>query len=70
MGKEWLLLPVSIPFLVLLAYGYNVLSSYFRYKAKTSTVPFNVKMEGYVGWTGMVGMLFILISRVLGLLGK
>lgn len=45
MGKEWLLLPVSIPFLVLLAYGYNVLSSYFRYKAKTSTVPFNVKME-------------------------
>ena len=70
MEKEWVLWLVSIPFLVLLAYGYNILSSYFRYKAKTSTVPFNVKMEGYVGWTGVVSMLFILISSVLGLLSK
>lgn len=69
-GKEWLLLLVSIPFLVLLAYGYNILSSYFRYKSKNSTLSPIAIMEGYVGWTGMVGMLFILISRVLGLLGK
>ena len=27
-------------------------------------------VTGYVGWTGMVSMLFILTSRVLGLLGK
>lgn len=67
MEKELLLWLVSIPFLVLLAYGYNVLSSYFRYKAKTSTVPFNVKMEGFVGWTGMVALLFILTTRVLGI---
>lgn len=67
MEKELLLWLVSISFLVLLAYGYNVLSSYFRYKAKTSTVPFNVKMEGYTGWTGMVTLLFILTTRVLGI---
>lgn len=67
MEKELLLWLVSIPFLVLLAYGYNVLSSYFRYKAKTSTVPFNVKMEGYVGWTGMIALLFILTTCILGI---
>lgn len=67
MEKELLLWLVSIPFLVLLAYGYNVLSSYFRYKAKMSTVPFNVKMEGYVGWMGMVALLFILTTHVLGI---
>lgn len=67
MEKELLLWLVSIPFLVLLVYGYNVLSSYFRYKAKTSTVPFNVKMEGYVGWTGMIALLFILTTRILGI---
>lgn len=67
MEKELLLWLVSIPFLVLLAYGYNVLSSYFRYKAKTSTVPFNVKMEGYVGWTGMIALLFIPTTHILGI---
>lgn len=67
MEKELLLWLVSIPFLVLLACGYNVLSSYFRYKAKMSTVPFNVKMEGYVGWMGMVALLFILTTHVLGI---
>ena len=70
MGKELLLFLVGIPFLVLLVYGYNILSSYFRYKSKKSTVSPITIMEGYFGWTGMVGMLFMLVSHSLGLLGK
>lgn len=70
MGKEWLLLLVSIPFLVLLAHGYNILSSYFRYKSKKSTVSPITMMKGYIGWTGMVSTLFVLTSSVLGLFSK
>lgn len=67
MGMEFLLWMVSIPFLVLLAYGYNILSSYFRYKSNNSTISPSTIMEGYVGWTGMVALLYLLATRVLGI---
>lgn len=67
MGMELKFLLTSIPFLLLLAYGYNILSGYFRYKSKKSTISPIAITEGYVGWTGMVALLFMLTTRVLGI---
>lgn len=67
MTQQLSLLLLSIPFLLLLAYGYNILSGYFRYKSKKSTISPIAITEGYVGWTGMVALLFMLTTRVLGI---
>ena len=67
MTQQLSLLLLSIPFLVLLAYGYNILSGYFRYKSEKSTISPIAIAEGYVGWTGMVALLFILTTRALGI---
>ena len=67
MTQQLSLLLLSIPFLLLLAYGYNILSGYFRYKSKKLTISPIAIADGYVGWTGMVALLFILTTRVLGI---
>lgn len=67
MTQQLSLLLLSIPFLLLLTYGYNILSSCFRYRSKKSTISPIEIAEGYVGWIGMVALLFILTTRVLGI---
>lgn len=67
MTRELTLLLLSIPFLLLLGLGYNFLNGYFRYRSEKSGISTDFVMKGYVGWTGMVALLYILTTRILGI---